>query len=83
MKLYSLVILLVLTLAVQKSRTEEMNSIKLEKRPFQIYPVDIAANAKVLQVYVFFLWNMIYLILIWYPDERQYTSFGKIGEWEN
>ena len=54
MKLYSLVILLVLTFAVQKSRTEEMNSIKLEKRPFQIYPVDIAANAKVLQVYVFF-----------------------------
>ena len=68
MKLYSLVILLVLTFAVQKSRTEEMNSIKLEKRPFQIYPVDIAANAKVLQVYVFFFYEIWF---IWFSSDIQ------------
>ena len=55
MKLDSLVILLILTRTVQESRTEEMPAINVDKRPFQIYPIDVAAHRKVVQ-FLFLYW---------------------------
>ena len=48
MKLTSLVAILILT--VQQSCAGDMPSpaIKFDKRPFQIYPIDIAAHGKVI-----------------------------------
>ena len=80
MKLSSLVAILILT--VQQSRTtEEMQmpapAIKFDKRPFQIYPIDITGHGKVQFYFIIHFLSLNFPSYL--PDNRQYTSVGEIS----